>query len=320
VVVHGIWQYQSFGTWRVLRRRKVPYAIFPHGALDPWFKRRYPFKHVKKWMYWPWAEYRVLRDAHAVLFASEGERVQSRESFRLYRANEVVVGGGTAPPPGAVQAQIDRFYGAFPELYAKRLVLYLGRLHPRKACDLAIRAFGAVLGAQPGWHLAIAGPDPIGWKHRLVALADKCGVATRTTWIDALAGDAKWGALRAADVLCLPSHGENFGIGAVEALACGTPVLISNRVGIWREVEACGGGLVAPDTHDGACSLLRSWFSMDENQRRRMQIGARACFEDNFEIGKAAGRLADALAAICTKESKNSAPPHAFSGAGVSPG
>ena len=81
VIVQGIWQYSSFGVWRALRGTPTPYFVFPHGMLDPWFKRTYPLKHLKKLLYWPWAEYRVLRDAAAVLFTSEEERRLARESF-----------------------------------------------------------------------------------------------------------------------------------------------------------------------------------------------------------------------------------------------
>jgi len=98
VVVHGIWQYHSFAVWRALHRTSTPYFVFPHGMLDPWFKRTYPLKHLKKLLYWPWAEYRVLRDAAAVLFTSEEERRLARESFSRYRCREVVVNYGTAAP------------------------------------------------------------------------------------------------------------------------------------------------------------------------------------------------------------------------------
>src|SRR5690349_224373 len=56
VLVHGIWQFNSFGVWLALRDTGRPYVVFPHGMLDPWFKRNYPLKHLKKWLYWPWAE------------------------------------------------------------------------------------------------------------------------------------------------------------------------------------------------------------------------------------------------------------------------
>ena len=68
----------------------------------------------------------------------------------------------------------------------------------------------------------------------------------------------KWGALRAAEVFLLPSHQENFGIAVAEALAAGVPVLISNKVNIWREIEADKAGIVAEDTLGGACGMLQS--------------------------------------------------------------
>ncbi|MEB0151131.1 glycosyltransferase, partial [Pseudomonas sp. CCC2.2] len=84
------------GTWRALAKKKIPYFIFTHGMLDPWFKKNYPLKHLKKWLYWTWGEYRVLRDAKAVLFTCEEEKILARQSFWLYKANEVVTAFGTA--------------------------------------------------------------------------------------------------------------------------------------------------------------------------------------------------------------------------------
>ena len=88
IIIHGLWQFHSFATWLALRSLHIPYFIFPHGMLDPWFKTTYPLKHVKKSMYWPWSDYFVLRDATAVLFTSAQERLQARESFRPYHVHE----------------------------------------------------------------------------------------------------------------------------------------------------------------------------------------------------------------------------------------
>jgi glycosyltransferase involved in cell wall biosynthesis len=140
VIVHGMWQYSSFGVWRALAGTATPYFVFPHGMLDPWFKRTYPLKHVKKLLYWPWGEYRVLRDAAAVLFTSEEERRLARESFSLYRCNEAVVNYGTAAPPAPENTR-EKFFQAFPDLRGERFLLFLGRLHEKKGCDLLIEAF-----------------------------------------------------------------------------------------------------------------------------------------------------------------------------------
>ena len=85
------------------------------------------------------------------------------------------------------------------------------------------------------------------------SLAATLQIADRITWTGLIKGDLKFGAIRASEVLFLPSHQENFGIVVAEALACGVPVLISDKVNIWREVQSDGAGLVAPDNLAGAC-------------------------------------------------------------------
>jgi glycosyltransferase involved in cell wall biosynthesis len=298
VIIHGIWQYHCFGAWRALRHR-VPYVVFPHGMLAPWFKRTHRLKHLKKWLYWPWADYRVLRDASAVLFTCEEERRAAHQSFWLYRCTEKVVGAGVAAPVGDDGEQRDAFYAQFSDLQGKRLVLFLGRLHYIKGCDLLIEAFARVCRGRADWHLVMAGPDQLGWQKDLRALAGRLGIGDRITWAGMLTGDVKWGAYRAAEVFALPSHHENFSMVVAESLTCGLPVLISNGVNIWREVQADGAGLVANDDLEGVCSLLQSWLDMSSEQKERMRQQAHRCFAERFEIGRAAEALIDVATAAC---------------------
>jgi len=298
VIVNGIWQYQSFALWSALRRHgDTPYVVYTHGMLDPWFKQRYPLKHLKKMLYWH-REYRVLRDASAVLFTCEEERVLARQSFRPYHCNEVVVKYGTAGPQGDPQAELEAFYGKYPQLRGKRLALFLGRLHEKKGCDLLLQAFAKVLAADADWHLVMCGPDQVGWQAKLTAMAMRLKVAERVTWAGMVSGDSKWGALRAAEVFVLPSHQENFGIVVAEALACGTPALISNKVNIWREVERQGAGIVGADDLDGTCSVLKTWQEMSGEEKLEMRQRARLCFLEEFEIHKASRTLVDVLSNI----------------------
>jgi glycosyltransferase involved in cell wall biosynthesis len=113
-----------------------------------------------------------------------------------------------------------------------------------------------------------------------------------------LSGKMKWGALRAADVFVLPSHQENFGIAVAEALAVGLPTLISDKVNIWREVDADGAGIVGKDTLDGTCRMLLSYLAMSEENKRAMRRCARSCFEQRFEIKKAAANLEAILSGV----------------------
>jgi glycosyltransferase involved in cell wall biosynthesis len=299
VIVNGLWQYHSFGVWRALRSSSTPYFVFTHGMLDPWFARTYPLKHVKKWLYWPWGEYRVLRDAKAVLFTCQEERVLARQSFWLYHCNEeVVINLGTASPTGDSQAQASEFYGRFPHLREKRVALFMGRIHPKKGCDLAIQAFAKVLAKNPDWHLVMAGPDQVGWQPKLSLLAEQLELSDRITWTGMIGGEEKWGAFRAAEIFILPSHQENFGFVVAEALACGVPALISNKVNIWREVQGDGAGIVAEDDLEGTCRLLESWLNAGEQDKRRMRAQARKCFEQRFEIRRAADALCRVMGSV----------------------
>lgn len=284
VIVNGLWQYHSYATWNALRGLDVPYYVFPHGMLDPWFKRTYPLKHLKKSLYWPWAEYRVLRDATRVLFTTQEECHLARESFRLYRAHEEVVAFGTSRPPTDGTALREAFYATYPSLRDKRLLLFLGRLHPKKGCDLLLKAFAAVRRQDASAHVLMAGPDSNGWLTALKSLTHELGIAEHVTWAGMLQGDAKWGAFHASDAFVLPSHQENFGIAVAEALGCGLPALISDKVNIWREVEADGAGFVAPDTDAGTIDNLTRWLQLDPLAATNMRTHAAQCFERHFTV------------------------------------
>ncbi len=295
VVVEGLWQYPGLGTWRALRRSQVPYYVFAHGMLDPWFKHRYPLKHLKKWLYWPWAEYRVLRDAAATLFTTEQERLLARQSFWLYSARERVVAFGTTRPPLEANRVCESFLTRFPQTRGRRLLLFMGRIHEKKGCDLLVQAFARVAAIDPQLHLVMAGPDQTGWVPTLQAMAASLGVTERISWAGMLKDDLKWGALYSADAFVLPSHQENFGIAVAEALACGVPVLISNKVNIWQEIQADGAGLVDADTVAGSESLLRRWLELDSGERTRFREQARRTFESRFAMEATANDLLEVI-------------------------
>jgi glycosyltransferase involved in cell wall biosynthesis len=298
IVVNGLWQYHSFAAWRALRRLGLPYFVFTHGMLDPWFKRAYPLKHLKKWLYWPWAEYRVLRDARAVLFTSDEERLQARRSFWLYRAREEVVAYGTTTPPGNAVELREGFLARHSALRGRRLLLFLSRIHEKKGCDLLVRAFAELAATEPTLHLVMAGPDQSGLVVDLQRIAADHGVEGRISWPGMLRDEMKWGAFYASDAFILPSHQENFGISVAEALGCGLPVLISDKVNIWREVMAHGAGLVAPDSLPGTIRLLRDYVALTPPQRDTMRSNARALFAERFTVSAMADSLLNVIARL----------------------
>lgn len=291
VIVDGLWQYHGYAVYKALDAVSVPYYVFTHGMLDPWFKHTYPLKHIKKYGYWFLAQYPVLKNAKAVLFTCEEERLLARQSFKPYSVREKVVGYGTTITSEAKTSCAEDFYVLYPELREKRIFLFLSRIHEKKGCDLLLKAFSKVADQDPTLHLVMAGPDQTGWQARLVELAVSLGIADRITWTGMLKGQAKWGALRAAEVFVLPSHQENFGIVVAEALAVGTPVLISNKVNIWREIEGMNAGLIEDDDLTGSKNLLFRWLNLSLEERSVMQENAIRCFKEKFDMQQAAINL-----------------------------
>jgi glycosyltransferase involved in cell wall biosynthesis len=284
VIVNGIWQYHGYAVRRALRKTSRPYVVFTHGMLDPWFKREYPLKHLKKWLYWPWGEYLVLRDAAAVLFTSNEEMLLARESFWLYKVKPVVIGYGTRRPNVDLPLAARAFLDEYPHLRDKRIAIFLGRIHPKKGCDLLIEAFARTLALDATWHLLIAGPDQVGWQAQLVDQAHRLRIADRITWTGMLGGVRKWGAMGCSEIFVLPSHQENFGIVVAEALACGVPALISNKVNIWREVQNEAAGLVESDTLEGTEALLKQWIDFSPEERQAMKDRTLIAFLRHFDI------------------------------------
>ena len=291
VVAHGIWTYPTLAAARACRGR-VPYAVFTHGMLDPWFQRRYPLKHLKKRLYWP-LQYPALRDAKAVLFTCRMESELAPRSFRPNQWASLVVPFGTNPPPQEGPAQRAAFQAALPQLAGRRFLLFLSRVHEKKGCDLLVEAFASVAAGQPEVDLIIAGPDQTGLQASLMARAEKLGVGGRVHWPGMLTGHAKWGALRACEAMVLPSHQENFGVVVAEALACGRPALISDQVNIWREIKESGAGLVEPDTLEGTRSLLTRWFALSGPERAAMSERALPAFAAQFSMRNCALALRD---------------------------
>ncbi|PHY12804.1 glycosyl transferase [Caulobacter sp. B11] len=284
VIVDGLWNYAPFAASRVLPDGKTPYFVFPHGMMDPWFRRTYPLKHLAKQAFWLFGEGRLLAGARSAFFTCEEERREARGQFFGHPYRETVISFGTSAPPLHTTGQDTAFRAALPALDTRPYLLFLSRIHAKKGCDLLVEAFARVAADHPSVDLVVAGPDQAGLRASLEALAARRGVAARIHWAGPLYGNAKWGALYGADAFILPSHQENFGIAVAEALGCGTPVLISNKVNIWREIDTAGAGLVEPDTADGAETLLRRWFATTQAEKATMREAARSLFKDQFNV------------------------------------
>jgi glycosyltransferase involved in cell wall biosynthesis len=308
VVLNGLWLYPGFALMRTAQKPDAPpYFIFPHGMLDPWFQRapERRFKAVRNWLHWKLVEHRIVQKAAALLFTCAEELRLARGTFRPYQPQrEINVGFGINPPPAVQPAMAAAFADKCPGLNDRPFFLFLGRIHPKKGVDLLIQAYAAVYGKSfangqtsgpnplPAPCLVIVGPGlETEYGKQMQALAARLCPPGSVFWPGMLTGDAKWGALYQAEAFTLMSHQENFGMAVAEALACRTPVLISNQINIWREIIEDHAGLAAPDDLAGATRLFQSWQNLSPAEKAAMQNAARLNYETKFRVDIAAKKL-----------------------------
>jgi len=149
-------------------------------------------------------------------------------------------------------------------------VLFLGRIVPKKGLDLLIPAFAQTVAKRPDVRLILAGPDNDGYLSTIMRLIRLYGVQDSVRYVGMLVGQDKLDALRNAAFLVLPSYSENFGMVVIEALACQTPVVVSDRVNIWTRVAEAGAGLV---TSCDTTSLASAMLEMLGNPSRIQEMG-----------------------------------------------
>jgi len=303
VILNSIWQYSTVAAWLALYGSGIPYAVFTHGMLDPYFRDRYPLKHLKKCVYWELILRRILNNADTIFFTAEEEKVLARQSFRGYKVHETVVPYGSFGPECDLQIARESFLTQWSELRGKRLLNFMGRIHPKKGIDYLIEAFSRTMAMHEDVQLVIAGPDQVGWKTELERLAERFGVKEKITWTGMLRGEMKWGALAASEVFVLPSHQENFGIVVAEAMACSLPVILSNKINIWRECAQYWAGLVDNDTVEGTVSSLSRWAELNASEIEALRARSKSCFDRYFNLNYTADRLVGSVEKLARQKS-----------------
>jgi glycosyltransferase involved in cell wall biosynthesis len=282
VVVHGLFRYNLVGTWQALRGTACPYYVIPHGMLNPWFKARYPLKHLEKSLFWHWRIKHAMAGAAGIIYLTEEESRLANETFDITTFR-------TAYHPLGIEDPLHVLTPAAPVflsdhgLAKKRLIVFFGRICEMKGCDVLIRAL-AETDMPDDAVLVFAGPDNEGIQSRLQELSRELGVADRIRWCGPVYGAAKFELLRRAELFVLPSHCETFPVAVLEALGTSVPVLVSDKVNLWKIIKAENAGLICSDDTPSLSSELSSWFAKSNLDRSRMAQNARRCFEANFRI------------------------------------
>ena len=290
VHLHSLYLFHDKVVGRECRRAGIPYLLCPHGALDPYHYRHHRFRKCLAEL---WFQNAVTRGAAAIHFATEEERRLARP--RIFGVPGVVVPLGLDLDEYRPEPHRGHFRAMHPEIGDRPIVLFLGRLNMKKGLDILIRAFAETACAADA-HLVVAGPDG-GVEADARARVDSYGLSGRVTFTGMVAGADKLALLADSALFVLPSQSESFGIAVIEAMACGLPVAISDRVNLWREIADADAGWVAPPRDGPFRSALLEALSDPARAREKGERGRRLVAE-RFQWSEIAAVLEQAYRSV----------------------
>lgn len=231
VHIHSLYLFHGAVAAHYCRRYHIPYIIRPHGTLDPFlYQRNRMKKAIVEYLF----EKRNIKHARALHYTTEEEQLLAMPFIQNNRG--FVVPNGLYLEDYNVQIETGAFREKYPETKDKKIILFFSRLNFKKGLDLLIEAYHNVTQLREDVHLVITGPDNDGYGDTVRKWVRGRGIDAKVTFTGILTGKDKLEVLHDADMFVLPSYSENFGISVIEAMICGLPVIISDKVNIYREI------------------------------------------------------------------------------------
>lgn len=250
---HGLWRMPNIYPAVVCRRySQCRLVVSPHGMLSAWALHHHP---LRKAVFWHALQNAAIRRAECLHAAS----VSEYEDIRRCDLTQpiAIIPFGVDIPPAAGPGDRER-----------RRLLFLGRVHPKKGIDILLRAWHVVESRFQDWDLQIVGPDERGYLSKMKHLASRLRLC-RVTFTGPLYGPDKLSAYRRADLFVLPTHSENFGLSVAEALAAGTPVVVTAGAP-WSSIETHRAGWSIDVGLDPLVACLEKAMARSPSELARM--------------------------------------------------
>jgi glycosyltransferase involved in cell wall biosynthesis len=240
---HTLWSPVVSRSAAIARMLGKKYVVAPHGMLDPYSFRQ---KNLKKRAYLECVERKTLSAASRILFTADDEMYLAERTLGNIPNAAVIPLGADRLPKGKSELR-RKFFDLHPDLREKRILLFMGRLHPKKRPEVLLDVMAAIRSEIPDAVLLYAGGGDDKYVSEIKARSHKMGLAKCVRFLGHLSGEAKYSALASADLFLLPSHQENFAIALAEALHAGVPAIVTKRVNIWKEVVDANAGLAVDE-------------------------------------------------------------------------
>ena len=288
----GVWNFSVLAGALACMLNNKPFIVSPRGVL---YRDAINIKSkFIKLLYFNLIAKHYLKRASAIHYTTEDEK---EHTFKKINNTSIVISNGidlsyfnNLPSKGS-------FKSKYPHLKDKKYILFLGRIHKQKGIDLLIEAFKLISNKYKDLYLIIAGPDSIGYKKEVERFLAGNNLLNKVVFTGMLSGKDKLAAYVDAEMFVLPSYFENFGMSVIEAMACGIPVIVSNRVGIYKEIEASNAGIVVDLQPENLYKEIKNLLE-NPNLEYKVSTNGKQLVKEKYDIYNVAVMMYDAYKKI----------------------
>lgn len=298
VYIVGVWNYPVTMAARCCLKYKKPYIISPRGMLYPITMGR---KLWKKSVYYNFAVKDILNSASAIHYTTEDE-AEKCHSFLGLRNRKIVIPNGIDLSEFSDLPTRQEFRDRYPVLKDKKVILFLGRINWKKGLDILIQAYNILAKESNEVHLFIAGNDEEGYKEKIEKQVSSFSLQKRVTFSGVLNGKERLEAYKGSDIFVLSSYSENFGLSVVEAMACAVPVVISDKVGIYREIRDKNSGIIVKTNTESVYRGIKKLLE-DEGLRKEISENGKMLVKEYYDIDRVADKMIEVFRKISNERS-----------------
>jgi glycosyltransferase involved in cell wall biosynthesis len=251
--IHEIWHHSHFVAARLAKRFRKPYIITIHGELEPWCLN---YKALKKKVFSWLFQKRILENA-SMLHAITEEEVKNIRRFGVNNTSIVMIPNGINLQEFQNLPSREELTKIYTKLRNKEVILFLGRIHPKKGLDLFAKAFGKIAKERKDICLLIVGPDEGGYQAQIEKLLEEGRVLNKVIFTGMLTGYKKLVVLSGVDIFVLPSYSEGFSMTILEAMICGLPVIITHQCNFPEVTQHNAGIIINPEMNELAEAMIK---------------------------------------------------------------
>ncbi len=274
--IHGLYRFPMTYAGYLAKKRNKKYILSPHGSLDPYLYNKSTKKLlIFKKIYQKIFEERLISNAEKIHFTTIEEA--NLVSHLKFVNNPVIIPIGI----DLLKFKSEQTQSSQTCKSTRIDFCFIGRIHFKKGLDMLVLALRKVVDNGINAQLTIIGPDNDGYSEEIKKLINLNSLEKHVIFKQPLWGLDLINAYKQSDIFILPSYSENFGITIIEALACKVPVIISNKVNIFNEINNANAGIVVKcDIDDISEAMIK--LSLSDKLRNELATNGEKLIKSEF--------------------------------------